>query len=343
VGPRSAGAAPGPACYGRGGTLPTVSDAYLLLGYLDESVPLAGSLTLRRDLAEQAMAPIAKALAGDATKAAESIIAVATANMLANALPFIARLGLAPGELTLMIFGGAGAIHGPILADEIGIGRVIVPRASSVFCAFGCLVSDLLYDLVRTVHGSAVDPELVVETFKTLALQGERWLGEQVGPGFSVQPSLEYFADVRYKGQSFDVNTRLDEKSARTGDIEAIADSFHQEHHRLYGHAQPGSPIEILGLRLRVRGALARPAAEPVKEEASPRVEPRQRRRVRFDGAWHETAIYKRSELPTGWRGAGPAIIEQETSTVVVPPAFGVAVGRFGDLVLERLVLERKA
>src|SRR6185312_16938149 len=199
------------------------------------------------------------------------------ANMLANALPFIARLGLAPGELTLMIFGGAGAIHGPLLADEIGIGRVVVPRASSVFCAFGCLVSDLLYDLVRTVHGTVVGPELVIETFKTLALQGERWLGEQVGPGFSVRRSLEYFADVRYQGQSFDVNTRLDETVARTGDIEAIAEAFHQEHHRLYGHAQPGSPIEVLGLRLRVRGALARPAAEPVMEAATPRIEPRQR------------------------------------------------------------------
>ncbi len=180
VGPRSAGAAPGPACYGRGGTLPTVSDAYLLCGYLDEDVKLAGSLALRRDLAEAAMQPIAKALGGDATKGAESIIAVATANMLANALPFIARLGLAPGELTLMIFGGAGAIHGPLLADEIGIGRVVVPRASSVFCAFGCLVSDLLYDLVRTVHGVAVDPELIVESFADARTAG-RALARRAG------------------------------------------------------------------------------------------------------------------------------------------------------------------
>src|SRR6185312_14669177 len=103
------------------------------------------------------------------------------ANMLANALPFIARLGLAPGELTLMIFGGAGAIHGPLLADEIGIGRVVVPRASSVFCAFGCRVSDLLYDLVRSVHGTALAPEEAVRLYRELETEGGRWLAKQVG------------------------------------------------------------------------------------------------------------------------------------------------------------------
>lgn len=336
VGPRSAGAAPGPACYGRGGTLPTVSDAYLLCGYLAEDVALAGRLELRRDLAEAAMAPIAAALGSDTTIAAESCLAVATANMLANALPFIARLGVAPGELTLMIFGGAGAIHGPLLADEIGIGRVVVPRTSSVFCAFGCLVSDLLYDVVRTVHGVAVEPHLVMEIFSDLAQDGERWLAEQVGAEFEVAPSLEYFADVRYKGQSFDVSTRLDPATARTADLNAIAAAFHVEHQRLYGHAQPGAAIEILALRLRVRGVLARPAAAPTTAGPGDQVKARRRRRVRFDGRWHEASIYARADLPTGWRGTGPAIIEQETSTVVVPPAFTVEVGAFGDLILER-------
>jgi N-methylhydantoinase A len=336
VGPRSAGAAPGPACYGRGGTQPTLSDAYLICGYLAEDVPLAGRIELRRDLAEQAMRPIATALGGDATAAAESCLAVATANMLANALPFIARLGVEPGELTLMIFGGAGAIHGPLLADEIGIGRLIVPRASSVFCGFGCLVSDLLYDLVRTVHGVRVDPGLVTQVFATLRREGERWLADQVGGEFAVEPSFEYFADVRYVGQSFDVNTRLTEPIAQSGDIGAIAAAFHAEHRRLFGHAQPGDDVEILALRMRVRGALAQPTGAPAMPAAQGTIAPRRRRRARFNGAWRDTAIYARSDLPDGWRGAGPAIIEQETSTVVVPPSFSVEVGPLGDLVLQK-------
>ena len=127
VGPRSAGARPGPACYGAGGTQPTVSDAYLLCGYLSEDAPLAGGLRLRRDLAEQAIAPLAAALSRSVTEAAESIVAVAAANMLAGAMPFVARLGVEPSELAMMIYGGAGAIHGPLLAREMGIARVVVP------------------------------------------------------------------------------------------------------------------------------------------------------------------------------------------------------------------------
>ncbi|HZS81274.1 MAG TPA: hydantoinase/oxoprolinase family protein [Stellaceae bacterium] len=336
VGPRSAGAVPGPACYARGGTQPTVSDAYLLCGYLDESMPLAGSLRLHRDRAEAALAPIASALRRDAVGAAESVVAVATANMLANALPFMARLGVEPGELTLMIFGGAGAIHGPLLADEIGIGRVVVPRASSVFCGFGCLVSDLLYDLVRTVHGMALEAGLIARIYDELRREGERWLAEQTGAEFAIEPSLEYFADVRYRGQSFDVATRIDAAAAAAGDMKAIAAAFHAEHRRLYGHAEPHAAIEILTLRARIRGRLAQPAATPVAPGPARAIEPRRRRRARFDGAWHETAIYARGDLPIGWRGAGPAIVEEETATVVIPPAFSAEIGRFGDLILER-------
>jgi N-methylhydantoinase A len=336
VGPRSAGAAPGPACYGRGGTQPTVSDAYLLCGYLDEDVPLAGSLSLHRSLAETAMAPIAEALKRDTIAAAESIVAVATANMLANALPFMARLGVEPAELTLMIFGGAGAIHGPLLADEIGIGRVVVPRASSVFCAFGCLVSDLLYDLVRTVHGMALTAAEVTRIYAALETEGEAWLADQVGKDFRIAPSVEYFADVRYKGQSFDVNTRIAPDAARAGDLAEIAAAFHAEHRRLYGHAEPDAAVEILTLRLRIRGRLAQPQAVPETPGRDREIAPRRRRRIRFDGAWRDTPIYARADLQVGWRAQGPAIVEQETSTIVIPPAFSAEIGRFGDLVLQR-------
>ncbi|MCW3475611.1 hydantoinase/oxoprolinase family protein [Limobrevibacterium gyesilva] len=331
VGPRSAGAAPGPACYGRGGTLPTVSDAYLLCGYLSEDAPLAGGLHLHRALADTAMAPIAATLSRDSAAAAEAVLAVATANMLANALPFIARLGVAPAELTLMIFGGAGAIHGPLLADEIGIGRVVIPRVASVFCAYGCLVSDLLYDVVRSVHGEALDAAAVAAIFAGLRGQGADWLAAQAG---DAAPAFEYAADIRYAGQSFDVSVGLDASTAERGDLAAIAAAFHAEHGRLFGHASPRADIEIMALRLRVRGNLPRPGA--VARPLAQGTPPHRTRRARFAGAWHDTPLFAWADLPVGWRAAGPAIIEQETATVVVPPAFTVAVGPYGDLVLDR-------
>ena len=261
VGPRSAGARPGPACYGLGGTQPTVSDAYLLCGYLSAEAPLAGGLRLRPDLAEQAIAPLAAALGCDATAAAESIVAVAAANMLAGALPFIARLGVEPGDVALMIYGGAGAIHGPLLAEEMGIRRVVVPRLSAVFCGFGGLVSDLLHDGIRNVHGRAPD---AAGTFAALRDEGAAWLAEQA-PGTT--PEFEHHAEMRYAGQSFEVDTVLPE--AAPDDPAAIAAAFHEEHRRLFGHADPAATTEIIALRVRTRGRLpARPPVRPLEARA---------------------------------------------------------------------------
>ena len=323
VGPRSAGARPGPACYGQGGRSATVSDAYLLCGYLSPDAPLAGGLRLDRDLAEAAIAPLAAALGCDTTTAAESIVAVAAANMLAGALPFIARLGVEPDEVALMIYGGAGAIHGPLLAQEMGIKRIVVPRLSSVFCGFGGLVSDLLHDGVRNVQGIAADPGAV---FAELRAQGAAWLASQA-PGLA--PEFEHHAEMRYAGQSFEVDTLL----AEPGHRDAIAQAFHDEHRRLFGHANPDAPTQIIALRVRTRGRLPSPAAGAPAPDANP-AEPR-RRPVRFGAAWRDTPVLDWPALPPGWRCPGPVIVEQATATVVVPPGFEAALGPFGDLLLE--------
>jgi N-methylhydantoinase A len=226
-----------------------------------------------------------------------------------------------------MIFGGAGAIHGPLLADEIGIGRVVIPRLSAVFCGFGGLVSDLLYDVVRNVHGVALDDSALATIFGNLRAEGATWLAEQAA---AATPVFEPFADVRYAGQSFDVSTRLGEAP----DLAAVAEAFHAEHRRLFGHANPGAAIEIIALRLRVRGVLARPAAVPASPGGG--APAARHRRLRCNGAWHDAQLYAWADLPIGWEAQGPAVIEQETATVVVPPAFGVRVGAFGDLILQR-------
>ena len=243
--------------------------------------------------------------------------------MLAGALPFIARLGVEPNEVALMIYGGAGAIHGPLLAQEMGIRRIVVPRLSAVFCGFGGLVSDLLHDGVRNVHGRAPDPETV---FTALRDEGAAWLAEQA-PG--VAPEFEHHAEMRYAGQSFEVDTLL---QAAT-DPASIAQAFHAEHSRLFGHANPDAATEIIALRVRTRGRLPSPPAGA----GSPRhrAQPERRRPARFAGAWHDTPVLHWPSLPADWRRPGPVIVEQETATVVVPPGFTATLGALGDLILE--------
>jgi N-methylhydantoinase A len=333
VGPRSAGARPGPACYDTGGTQPTLSDAYLLCGYLSETTPLAGEIFLRRDLASAAMRPIAAALHCDVVQAAESCIVVATSNMLARALPFIARIGASPAELTLMIFGGAGAIHGPLLAAEIGIGKVIVPRHSSVFCAFGGLVTDLLYDTVSSTRGERLDAALLRRNFGKMRTEAAAWLRKQAP---AISPRYEYLANLRYAGQSFDVPTPIGADMIEDGDLDAIGRAFHAEHLRLFKHAHADRKIDAIGFQLRVRGELPRPGTESTASAPAGGDAAGTPRALYIAGSWHDARCYRQDGLPQGWSAVGPAVIEQTTATTIVPPGFRVTLNELGDLAMER-------
>ena len=333
VGPQSAGARPGPACYDVGGTLPTLSDAYLLCGYLSEDTPLAGGIQLRRDLAEAAMRPIAAALGCDVVEAADKCITVASSNMLAKALPFIARIGSSPAELTLMIFGGAGAIHGPLLSAEIGIGRVIVPRFSSVFCAFGGLVTDLLYDAISPARGAPLNPGTMRDAFDKMRIEAAEWLRTQAP---DITPEYEYSASLRYVGQSFDVPTALSAEIVETGDMKALARNFDTEHMRLFMHAHPGRDISAIAYHLRVRGKLPAPGTD-TEGILRTGMEPQSTSgRLFANGEWHDVRRYRQDTLPGDWSAIGPAVIEQVTATTVVPPHFKVSLSKFGDLIMER-------
>jgi N-methylhydantoinase A len=335
VGPRSAGSKPGPACYGMGGTQPTLTDAYLLAGYLSPDGLLGGKLRLDRALAEAAFVPVARELRMDVVAVAEAAIDVATSNMLAKITPFLARMGVGATDLTLMIFGGAGGVHGPILADEIGIRRMVVPRIPSVFCAFGGLVSDLVHDAVRTVQGDALDAAAMHGVFDALAAEGTAWLGRQSHAGQVIAVERQLMAEMRYAAQSFTIP--IDLSSAVAQGDEAVLEAFHAEHERLFGHAARGTPVATDTLRVRTIGRQRKPSDAPLPPAADTSAAPSARRRLRFGRAWVEDVpIYDWAELPRGWEAAGPAVVQQDLATILVPPGYNARLGLRGDLELAR-------
>ena len=338
VGPQSAGARPGPACYGQGGEIPTLTDAYLVCGYINPDYFLGGRMALRRDLAEQAMAPLAESMGVDVVSAAQSCITVGTSNMLTRVLPFLAKLGVSPRELTLVLYGGAGAVHGPLLAEEIGIERVMVPRTPSVFCAVGGLVSDLMHDSVRTVHGLELDGGTLRQFFEELASDARSWLEAQADPRWLSGTDVEYYAEINYAGQSFQVDVALDQGLVSDGDMAGIAEAFHAEHLRLYNHADPQAPIQFQQLRTRALSRMTKPEAIPLAGPSSDiDTALLENRRLRLQDVWHEDVpVYRRDLLGPGHRIAGPAIIEQGDATILVPATYAAEAGTYGDLTLTR-------
>jgi N-methylhydantoinase A len=339
VGPRSAGSKPGPACYGLGGADPTLTDAYLLVGYLSPEGLLGGRLALDPKRAEAAFAPLAAALGSDVVTLAESAIDVATSNILAKITPFLARLGVGATDLTLMIFGGAGGVHGPILAEEVGIARLVVPRVPSVFCAFGGLVSDLVHDAVRTVQGEALDATRTRAVFDELAAEGGEWLARQSHEGQVVGVERQLLADMRYAAQSFTVSIDLTEALGEADADAAMLDAFHAEHERLFGHADRCGAVAVDTLRLRTLGRQAKPSAALENSLASSSMSgaPAARRDLRFGRGWvRDVPIYAWGDLPPGWRVDGPAVVQQDLATILIPPSYAAALGSLGDLEINR-------
>lgn len=335
IGPRSAGSYPGPVCFSRGGNEPTLADAFLIAGYLPEAL-LGGEMKLDRSAAERALAPVAQALDTDVLSAAEMCVTVASSNMVAGVLPYLARQGVDPEDLTLLVYGGAGAIQGPLLAAEIGVNRVLVPMNPSVFCALGGLVSDLSNDALETVHGQVVDGALIAGKFANLRNRGAEWLSRQAPAERLARTNFECWAEMRYVGQSFQVDVRLPDGAIENHDLTAMYAAFHEEHERIYSHADSTAPVEFVDLRLRVRGAMSIPEpTSPGSPDAGPSV--KATRSMRFHNQLiADVPVYDREKLTSNEAVQGPAVIEQRDATIVVPPEFVARVGAYGAILMTR-------
>jgi N-methylhydantoinase A len=341
VGPKSAGADPGPVCYDRGGEVPTVTDADLILGYLDPDYFFGGRLRLSLEKAKRALdEKVAKPLKLSVVEAAEGIFRIINHRM-SNAVAVVStRKGFDPREFTLIVAGGAGPIHAAPIAEEMGIPRVIVPRDSSVFCASGMLMCDLKHDFIRTYTHSVDDLDLttVNQFYSRMIKEGTETLRNE---GIAKEKIvLSCSMDIRYIGQfsEVEVSFEMDEKgNIGSEKLRKIVETFHQRHDTLYGYSMPSAGVEIINLRVCARGITDKPKLKelPYKgKDASLAL--KGKRQAFFEGKFMVTPIYGVERLEHGNVMQGPALLEQSTSTTVVPPGWNVVCDAFGNFELKR-------
>ena len=304
VGPRSAGADPGPACYRRGGTEPTVTDANLLQGMLDADSPLAGGVRLDREAAARAVGGLAGNLGLTVDEAAAGIVHVANTAMAQAVRVVTVERGTDPRDMALVAFGGAGPLHAARIAEELGMRRVVAPAAAGVLSALGLVLSERRRDVVRSVllTGDALTAEAVAPTVQELGDLGRQDLG-------TADAELRATYDLRYAGQAFELSV----DGPLEPDPQGLRTAFDRAHEHRYGYSDPDSDLELVTVRV----AAAEPGAGLPEAQAAPQA-PRGTRSALFDGEWHDTAVLGPGEASV----EGPAIFELPGSTLVVPPGW---------------------
>ncbi len=327
VGPESAGARPGPACYGHGGGQATVTDANLVLGYLDGDRVLGADLRLRPDLARRAVAELAGAMAMDIEAAALGVARVANSAMVRALRRVTVEQGIDGRDCTLIAFGGAGPMHAVDVARDFGMSKVVIPAQSSQFSAVGCVGADISYAQQQTIRMTAEDWDAArLAAIRDVLLR--RLAAPLIAAGLCLDDLVvEAVAALRYRGQSYAIEIA----DPDFGDLQALGRSFQTRHEALYGFSTD-EPWELVSLRLRVsarRGQGALPAASTGPTGMTP---PKKLPCIFAGTGTVDTPRYDRSELADGTEIAGPAVVEDAHSTVVVPPGATLSVDAHGHL-----------
>ena len=339
VGPESAGADPGPAAYGRGGTLATITDADIVLGYLNPDYFLGGALTLDALRARDAVRMnIAEPLGLDLEEAAISAVRINDVHMAEAVRAVAARAGVSLTECHLVACGGAGPVHAASIAEELGIPEVLVPRAPGVFAALGLLCTDVAEDYVQTELGllESLTPRDIASQFSILECKA---VEEYAVQGFRAdEVAFVREVDARYPGQGFEIRVIVDD--LQDADVTTkIAKAFHSRHHEIYGHSSESESVEIVSYRIRAVIAMPQYQPLPPTEEMPEVVAGPTQREVYFETAHGFTAtkVYRRSDLRYSDQVFGPAIIEQEDTTTVIPPNWSASMDSFGTLAMRRI------
>lgn len=335
VGPESAGAAPGPACYGQGGTAPTVTDANVVLGRLDPDYFLGGDIKLRADLATGAIErALGERLGLPVTDAALGVLTIVNAHMASAIRLTSIERGHDPRRFTLVAYGGAGPMHAAAVAHQLEIPRVLVPPSPGVLCALGCVVADVKAELSRTWIRKTRDlgPRDVADVFAALEAEARRWVthGGLATDGLELTRSL----DMRYLRQNHELNVPVRARAAAA----QLERDFHAQHRRVFGHSSPGERTQVVAARLGLRIPVPRPQLARALATAGSLADARKAPRPVYfaeAGGFVDCPIYERARLPIGVTVTGPAIVEQLDATTVIEPGQRFQADALGNLVIE--------
>ena len=341
VGPESAGADPGPVCYGRGGTRATLTDCYVQTGYIDADHFLGGRMRLDRQAAEKALERIAidMGIEGSepATRAAEAALRVATVKMATEISKGMAQRGLDPLEFALIPYGGAGPTHANLLAEEARLNTIIVPPAPGTFCASGAIMADIKRDFIRsrrlTLGVDADAPQTLANDIEDLAREANQWIsleGALMG-----EPVMSVACDMQYPRTAYELNIPIAENIWQSGDSAAIAELFHERHDVLYGFRDAKSPVDITTIRMRVVGSIP-PIKFPNLNKRSGQLQATGERRLYRNGAWITAAVYNSADICAGVCIPGPAAIELTDSTAWVFNGWSAAIDEIGVISITR-------
>jgi N-methylhydantoinase A len=340
VGPRSASAVPGPACYGRGGTTPTITDANVLLGYMNPERIAGGTVPIDAAAARRAVEDhLSTRLGLPVQDAAYGVYQVANATMMRAIRAVTTERGRDPRDFSLVAFGGAGPLHAAALAASLGMTRVYVPLFPGLFSALGLLLADLRYDYVHSIPGrlDAVDPAALLRAFEALAARVREEVGREELDPAAIR--LERYIDLRYARQSSELTLPLPESVAAAELPAALAEAFHAEHERTYGYRREDDPVAIVSVRLKAtapaRSLGFRELGESFARAAGETSEPLVTRRAYFgpEVGEQESRVLRRADL-TGRTLPGPFIVEEFDTTVVVPPGWRAEVDGYGNIIL---------
>ena len=338
VGPQSAGAVPGPACYGQGGTEPTVSDANLVLGRLSPQGLLGGGMALREDAARTSLAAPAERLGMSIERTAHGILGIVVANMVRAIRTISVERGHDPRDFVLLPFGGAGPLHAADVARALGISRMLVPPAPGILCARGLVVSDLRESFVISRLTPLTDRAMadIRANLGQLAQQAEAWFA-QADVGAASRDTV-YSLDMRYIGQNYELPVELDDGQAQQPELSMLREKFFAAHERNYGYHNPDDPVEVVNLRVTAIGRLQGPGEGPGQAMADGATDaaPEHRRPVWFDGERPvDTPVFNRDRLAPGQELMGPAVIEQLDATTLLGPGDHCRVDDARNLIVE--------
>jgi len=334
VGPESAGSTPGPACYGRGGERPTITDAFAVLGYIGQFELENSAISIDADQARTAVDTVATRIGRGTEETAQAIVDIAVSGMYVEVSKLLSRDGIDHREFAMQAFGGAGPMLACFLARELGMTHVVIPPTPGVLSALGGLIADIKNDFIATVFVDLEEEAMsaVRDTWADLRSQAVQWLHEE--QGYRGDHRLVYSADMRYRGQSYEIETEIDPEHVERGDIAGIAEAFHRRHEQVYEHADREAAVQLINLRMVIIGSSPKPEfpESPCLVDATP--EPARRLQVFMTGAPRHVPLYIRTELAPGHRFTGPAVVAQNDCTTCVPDGLDGRVDGFGNLIL---------